>query len=536
MQQQLLLLFMLQVAGIKILFVKENATVDVLVAEPAAKITHQSQNLQLPVGSSYLADLPENLSKLVTLMADAMSVQNRRAISEETPIIVPIGCDMDWKYAKAVLQIVDGTEKELPSGMAETEEERTQLIKIYQALLIRDPSCTKRLVDALCVAEHAPAGNLELVTYLKMWLRVFCASCNICVSRSTDAPCSFCSPYCLCAICEYYCACSTMPDDFWLDLFKTLREQDPTWHLVIKDLPFILDPLDLARSRMLKFSSPFVKAILEFLEEEKYGLAIPCEYFFKGRHLAGRLYEVVDIVRCASSEDSVILISPDITPCCMPRPEHESPQSTLFEERHESLSIRIMKDRRLFVSGSNSWSPNYILTLINGLLSEPFGQVTDLFLSISPEVEKFWTTPVEDTMDVVSILASQPLLNLWIYSYNYTSCFVEETKQQLDRLKQANGMRNAEITIWEHRSLTENEIKAAEDAMFKPCGSCKDKNQPCFIDWFKQIEERTCKPSYVLPRIPTLILKEKPFMLASLTSTNAGMPPRMVEDSCLPSD
>lgn len=118
--------------------------------------------------NGYLTYLPEHHSRLVTLKAFTVFAQNGLNISETMPITVRIPCATEWKYVKVVLQSIDGSENELPLGMADKEAKRMELINIFQALQIQDLHCTNRFVDALCMGSHFPARISDHITYLKM--------------------------------------------------------------------------------------------------------------------------------------------------------------------------------------------------------------------------------------------------------------------------------------------------------------------------------------------------------------------------------
>lgn len=85
-------------------------------------------------------------------------------------------------------------------------------------------------------------------------------------------------------------------------------------------------------------------------------------------------------------------------------------------------------------------------------------------------------------------------------------------------------MRNAQLTVWEHRPLTEHEVSNARASVFEPCGSCSDKGQPCLVHSWERVEKRMGKSAYILPHVGEWISKDKPFMLASLISTIDRVP------------
>lgn len=516
MQRFLLLLIILQVAAIKILFVKGPA------AKFASKLKCKCQNLQINHQQAdidgYLADLPVSLSRLVTLTTAAVPACDGLESSEASQITVPLRCDADWKYAKSVLQIIDGTTKEFPSDMIETEAGRTQLIDIYHALQIQDFSYTQRFVDALCVVKHAPAGISDHITYLKMWLRVFCAACEICGDCYIFGGAFYFDPYALYGTCTKCTTRSIVPDSCWLDLFSTLRKRDPKWSLNMKDISFILASQRLPHSRMYKNASSFIRAVLEFLEGGRCGLAIPYESFLDGKPLYGRFNEIVDIVRCVSGDKGLIFASSELYPFSLTEEMLEGKDNCCA--RYLPVCIQAMEYGRLFVGINSDSSSIYTLEFIKKVLAEVLpGQVTDLFLNISLTEANFWNVPITGATDIVSTLTTQPLVNLWIYSRNHTPQLINETEERLCALKQLNTMRNAQLTVREYRPPTESGVNNAEDSVSGRCCSCNDKSQPCFIHWWKHIEKHTRKPLYTLPEMGSIISTSKPFMLASLIST-----------------
>lgn len=475
MKHSLLLLFILHVVAVKVFFVS--------VDNPSLpyKCSDQHVLAQLSAENSYSTDLLLKTSKLVDSCVSKTVLRGLSKPDTNTTIIVPISNTLNWQDVVAVLEILMGTIDEFP--FAVTADKRAQLFAIYRTLQIYNLSCACRFWEALCADKQFRATTSDYITYLEMWLCVFCST----RMRVTDT--------------------------LWLNLFSALNKRDSAWHCVMKYISLLVRPHRLSRWRVYKNASPLIRAILKLMEKGGNGLIIPHTPFLKGQALTGRFCEVVDIVRRVS--DGVGLIISGHEAHALPRGEL---RCKFIQSKADMYVCVYVTEERLFVSSNlnrllrEAWTRDILIDMLPDC-------ITDLYFNICSNSNSTWDwyscTPITC---ILPILEAHPMANLWIRREYDPDSEIQELEEKLPSHVQLT-------TIYDSKEIPVNEKSTRTAGThvkmvmgFDKCDTCERRKEPCFLLWYNFVKDNVRHASDILPSINVTSRLDNPYRLAWMRS------------------